>query len=113
MIRKDLYNIRFAIVSVLIYCLFMQIIFGTVCPFKALTGIDCPGCGLTHATIYFLTGKVKLAFNCNPTFVLWWMCIILFCFDRYVYKLKIKVFPVMFSVVGVITIFWYFIKIFV
>ncbi len=110
MIKKDLYEMRFAIILLLVYCLFMQIVFGTVCPFKAITGFNCPGCGLTHATFYFLTGKIELAFNTNPTFILWWICIILFFFDRYIYRIKIKVFPVMFTIVGVITLFWYFIK---
>jgi len=31
---------------------------GWECPFLAVTGIPCPGCGLTHATMQFLRGDV-------------------------------------------------------
>lgn len=108
-IKKDLYNMRYAIIILLIYVIFMQIIFSTVCPIKAIFGIDCPGCGLTHATIYMLTGRVSDAINANYTVFLWWGLIILFFIDRYIHKLKIKVFPDMTIVVAMITIIRYII----
>lgn len=108
-IKKDLYNIRYAIIILLIYAILMQIIFSTLCPIKAIFGIDCPGCGLTHATIYMLTGKFSDAINANYTVFLWWGLIILFLIDRYIHKLEIKVFPDMTSVVAMITIIRYII----
>lgn len=112
MIKKDLYNIRFAIIPLIIYCIIMQIVFGTVCPLKAFTGISCPACGLTRATIHLVTGNFKEAMLLNPTVFLWLTIIVLFVIDRYIYKLKIKIFPHCFIIVALITIFWYFINIF-
>lgn len=107
MLKKDLYNMRFAIIFISIYCIFMQIMYGTICPLKAFTGIPCPACGLTHATFYFFIGRFSEAFLFNPTVLLWIVTIFLFIFDRYIYKLKIQVFPYFFIVVSIITIIWY------
>ncbi|WP_022852967.1 DUF2752 domain-containing protein [Thermodesulfatator atlanticus] len=36
------------------------------CPFKLLTGLPCPGCGMTHAAKSFLQGNFCDAFSTNP-----------------------------------------------
>ena len=36
------------------------------CPFKLLTGIDCPGCGLSRALACMLLCDPKAAFYYNP-----------------------------------------------
>lgn len=110
-LKKDLYDIRYSLIILTIYCIIMQIIFGTVCPLKALTGIPCPACGLTHATIYLFTGNIKKALSYNPTVLIWVFVILLFLFDRYIYKLKINIFPFFFIAASLITITWYLIKI--
>lgn len=51
----------------------------TICPFKAWTGLDCPGCGVTRATHELLNGHVVAALDLNLLFVLafpliaWWV----------------------------------------
>jgi hypothetical protein len=40
------------------------------CPFHALTGLDCPGCGTLRALHQLLHGNVKGAFFYNPLAVL-------------------------------------------
>lgn len=107
MLKKDLYNIRFALLLLILYCTFMQLFFGTVCPLKAFANIPCPACGLTHATIYLLMGNFKKALSANPTVLLWLGTIFLFFFDRYIHPIKFKVFPYLFSIVSIITIVWY------
>ena len=36
------------------------------CPFKALTGIPCPGCGMTRAMLSLTKGDFRGAFGYNP-----------------------------------------------
>jgi len=51
----------------------------TLCPFKAMTGLDCPGCGITRATHQLLNGHLFAALDLNvlavvvvPLFA-WWV----------------------------------------
>jgi type IV secretory pathway TrbD component len=37
-----------------------------LCPFKILTGLPCPGCGLTHAFCEISHGHLKAAWQANP-----------------------------------------------
>lgn len=87
-IKKDLYNCRIAIIFVILYLLFMQIMFSTWCPIKAIFHIDCPGCGLTHAVIYLFQGNVVKAFHTNYTVFLWCPLIVLLFINRYVHRVK-------------------------
>jgi hypothetical protein len=41
-----------------------------VCPFKILTGLDCPGCGATRATNALLRGHPGVAADQNLLFVM-------------------------------------------
>jgi hypothetical protein len=40
------------------------------CPFKAVFGLQCPGCGSQRAVFALLHGNWKAAFALNPIFVL-------------------------------------------
>ncbi|WP_292649544.1 DUF2752 domain-containing protein [Nocardioides sp.] len=36
-----------------------------LCPFRALTGLPCPGCGLTRSWVYLMHGDIGLALASN------------------------------------------------
>ncbi len=36
------------------------------CPLKALTGIPCAACGMTHALVYLAHGRLHAALSANP-----------------------------------------------
>lgn len=40
------------------------------CPFRFLTGLQCPGCGITRALHNLLHGHLATAFTLNPLFVI-------------------------------------------
>ena len=44
--------------------------FFPVCPFRALTGFSCPGCGSTRGLHRLLHGEVVAAFEFNPFLIL-------------------------------------------
>lgn len=44
--------------------------FFPVCPFRALTGLSCPGCGSTRGLHRLLHGDVVAAFEFNPFLIL-------------------------------------------
>jgi hypothetical protein len=39
---------------------------GSVCPYRHLTGIECPGCGLTRSFVQLAHGNVGMAVRLNP-----------------------------------------------
>lgn len=56
--------------------------FFPVCPFRALTGFTCPGCGSTRGLHALVHGDVAGAFKFNPLFVLA-LPFLLYAFIRY------------------------------
>lgn len=38
----------------------------TICPFAVVTGVACPGCGMTRALVALLGGDAELAFSYHP-----------------------------------------------
>lgn len=40
--------------------------FGIGCPFKLITGIPCPSCGVTRSVILFFNGNLLSAISMNP-----------------------------------------------
>ncbi len=43
----------------------------SVCTFRNMTGIDCPGCGLTRGFVAISHGQIASAWNYNPASFLW------------------------------------------
>jgi len=37
------------------------------CPFKMLTGCDCPACGTQRSIIQLLQGDLAASLSCNPS----------------------------------------------
>lgn len=38
----------------------------SLCPFRALTGLPCPGCGMGHALVFGLQGRWGASFAAHP-----------------------------------------------
>ena len=106
-LKKDLWDYKIAIIIIAIYLITMELIFGLTCPFKILFHIDCPGCGLTRATISLLKGNIMESLHYNYSCIFWLITIITFIIDRYIKPLKIKPFPVLFIITCLITIIRY------
>jgi len=57
----------------------------TLCIWKLLTGHNCWGCGMTHATICILKGNFIEAIEYNK-FVIIVFPLLLFCWLKYIFK---------------------------
>lgn len=67
--------------------------FSLQCPFYAITGLNCPGCGITGMCLAFLRGDISAAFVCNRgLFLILPLLGILIAIEiyRYVWGIQIK-----------------------
>ena len=106
-ILQDILKYKLAIVLVCIYLIAMQLLFSTWCPIQAIFHVKCPGCGLTHATYYLVTGQWKNAFDANYTIFLWWPFLILCFIHRYVHPFKRNIIVPSLVFVCIVTIMRY------
>ena len=102
-LKEDLYNNRYVVIGLIAYLLFMELVFHELCPVKALFHKSCPGCGLTHALIYLITGRFQDAINANYSIFFWIILAILFFIDRYVKKLNKYIIPVFIAITFIVT----------
>ena len=89
-IKNDIWSVKWAILAFVIYLLVMKFMLGTICPIKAITGIPCPGCGMTRAFFYLLMGRWSLSFQMHPMLIPWIFFMLYLVFIRYFYNKKPK-----------------------
>lgn len=87
---KDIKNIKWALLAILLYYILTRILFREFCPMRIITGLPCPGCGATRAGLYVLTFRFKEAWQMNPTIFLWILYILYFLWQRYIGKNRKK-----------------------
>ena len=66
---KEINDNYIGISLVIVYCLVMHALFHYVCPFRLLTGIPCPGCGLSRAGIALVTFRLDRVMFYNPVII--------------------------------------------
>jgi len=57
------------------------------CPFKSVTGFDCPGCGIQRAFIALLKGNLRESFHLYPALLLV-LCMLMIVAIHIIFKLK-------------------------
>lgn len=65
-LKQDIRNIKWAIIFLIAFFLFLFIIWGSICPLVCLTGFPCPACGLTRAGLCLLTFHFRRAWEIQP-----------------------------------------------
>lgn len=63
---SDIKNIKWALLLVFAYLVFMKKVVYSMCPFVVLTGYPCPGCGLTRAGLAVLHLDFASAWRIHP-----------------------------------------------
>lgn len=72
-------GIVFGIIGIFYLILFAL---GITCPIKAITGISCPGCGMTRAWLSLLSGDLNRAISFHPLFFYPLTLLILFFYRK-------------------------------
>jgi hypothetical protein len=76
----------------------------SLCPIKALTGLNCPGCGITRMFVALFHGNIYQAFRYNPlVFIELPIIAILILLYRFNKKSR-KVVNILFIILLVITV---------
>ena len=55
-------------ISLAVFMAFAWSVTGTSCTIRSITGLPCPGCGLTRALLLFLHGDLAGAWGMHPLF---------------------------------------------
>ena len=65
------------------YDILMHVVFDAFCPLVIVTGLPCPGCGMTRAIFFFATGQFARGWQMNPLGILWLLLAVWFGVMRY------------------------------
>lgn len=103
-IKEDIQNFYPAVIVFAIYNLVVRSIFHAYCPFLIATGFPCPGCGMTRAVFYLLTGRFGRGMALNPAAPLWIGFIACFFIERYLRGRTPKYIKVLLAVVVLTTV---------
>ena len=79
-----------AMAAVLLYAVAVNLIFHAFCPLVILSGFPCPGCGVSRATLCFMTGRWQSAWQMNPVIFPIALFAAYFCLCRYLLGRKVK-----------------------
>lgn len=88
-ILKDLRNYGPGLLLAAVYVLGANFLGISSCPMVLLTGLPCPGCGLTRAALLFLQGHWKEAWQMHPFFYILLGLAVLAFIQRYLIGRKI------------------------
>lgn len=83
-IKKDFGRFRFVGVILILYYVAARVFLHGLCPVVYFTGVPCPGCGLTRAVLFFVTGQFARSFAINPAGILWIALALYFAVNRYI-----------------------------
>lgn len=89
-IAADIRAYGIVIVALPVYVTLLNLLFHAVCPFIVFCGIPCPGCGISRATAYFLTGRWSQAWQMNPMIFPIMLVAFYFGWNRYLLGRKAK-----------------------
>lgn len=67
----DIKNGKMFLAAFVLYDVAVQLLFHAFCPMVIVTGLPCPGCGMTRAVFYFATGQFEKGWEMNPLGIFW------------------------------------------
>ena len=88
LVLSDLKMIFVPAIVILVYFIAADLVFHTSCPFAIMTGLPCPGCGITRAALLVLQFRFADAARMNFTVYLWIAVAVFFVINRYFLEKK-------------------------
>ena len=87
---RSIRNLRekLIVLVLLAFWVLLRLFLRTQCPILSLTGIPCPGCGMTRACVAFLRGDFSAAFACHGMVWSLPLLLLLFLFDGQFFRRK-------------------------
>lgn len=89
-IFQDIQNLWMAVIALAVYTVLMNLVFHAFCPMVILTGLPCPGCGMTRAMFFLVTGRLGRAVWMNPMSIPVACLMLYFLWNRYILGKKAK-----------------------
>ena len=89
-VREDIRKFWKAAAAFVLYMVMVQKLTGRFCPMVLISGLPCPGCGMTRAFFLFLQLRFAEAYQMHPLVYGWIALGIVFCVRRYVMGKEVK-----------------------
>ena len=97
-IGRDVKNFWPAALGLFIYIIISNVLFDAFCPMLAVTGIPCPGCGMSRAIVYLITGHPAKSLDMHPLAPLSLILLLYIGWNRYIISRKAKELPVLIGI---------------
>jgi hypothetical protein len=107
---KKIFKDRLFLITLIVILYLILNLFHIGCPIKYLSGISCPGCGMTRAIWSALFLNFKEAFHYHPLFLLSPIIVLLFLLETYI---KPKYYKIAWSIIIPLFLITYFIRLFI
>lgn len=73
-----------AAAALALYTIMVNLLFHHFCPMVIISGLPCPGCGLTRSFIYLASGRIQQSIYINPMGIPIAAILIYFFWNRYI-----------------------------
>lgn len=91
LLKQDIKTILPGLLGVILYYLLVSKLFKASCPMLLITGLPCPGCGMTRCAYLLATFQWQKAFYLNPSCFFWLAYVLWFLISRYILQKKYKI----------------------
>lgn len=109
---KDVKSAIPASMIFVIYTVVAKTFFARYCPFVMVTGLPCAGCGMTRATILFLSGKFVQSLVMHPMVLSFGILAFAYCLFKYVLFIDTRTLKSAFIFILAATILVYILRMF-
>lgn len=99
-----------AVFALPVYAALSNLLFHAVCPLIVFCGIPCPGCGISRATAYFMTGRWSQAWQMNPMIFPIVLAALYFGWNRYLLGRKARGIKAVIAVLVVMLVIVYIVR---